>query len=320
MNSKIQFFIGKGGVGKSTTSALTALNLANTGHDTLLVSMDPAHNQRDIFQVQFAEKPKQVVHNLAVKEVDLDYWMATYLKDTESQLKKAYSYQSAFNIQKYYNILKYSPGLEEYALLLAFENTLHTNQKRDDIIFDMPPTALTLRFFSLPFITLIWLEELLKLRGQIYDKKEIISKIKIGRREIEQDKVKAKLQSLMDKHGHLREHFTAVSTGINLVVNNDPLSVTESIRILKKLDDMGIAISNVILNKVKKNEMIDDLKRMVDSYQIRRFPHSHKGLYGVDSLNTYLLECADEVNYSSSRPNSVGPVKTHVRIKWAKNL
>jgi len=228
---------------------------------------------------------------------------------THTRYDTCRSFQDPFNIQNYYNILKYSPGLEEYALLLAFENTLHTNQKRDDIIFDMPPTALTLRFFSLPFITLIWLKELLKLRGQIYDKKEIISKIKMGKREIEQDKVKAKLQSLIDKHRHLREHFTAANTGINLVVNNDPLSVTEAVRLRKKLDDMGIDIRNIILNKAKKDEMIDDLKRMFDGYQLKRFPHSHKNLYGVDSLTTYLIEYVDEMNYSSSRPNSVGPIK-----------
>jgi arsenite-transporting ATPase len=46
----------------------------------------------------------------------------------------------------------------------------------------MAPAALTLRFFSLPFITLIWLEELLTLRSQIYKKKEIISKINKNRR------------------------------------------------------------------------------------------------------------------------------------------
>ena len=58
----------------------------------------------------------------------------------------------------------------------------------------MAPTALTLRFFSLPFITLIWLEELLTLRSQIYKKKEIISKIKIAGREIEQDRVKSQAE------------------------------------------------------------------------------------------------------------------------------
>jgi arsenite-transporting ATPase len=305
MSAKIQFFIGKGGVGKSTTSALTALNIAHNGHDALLVSMDPAHNLRDIFQRQFSEKSFQVMPGLAVKEMDIEYWMKVYLKATETQLKKVYRYQSAFNIQNYYNILKYSPGLEEYALLLAFENVLHTADGKDEVIFDMPPTAMTMRFLSLPSITLIWLEELLKLRSQIYEKKEIISKIKFGKREIEQDKVKTRLQSLIDENGSLQEHFTAASTVINLVVNNNPLSLKESVRIRNKLDDIGINIRNVILNKAKNGEMIDDLKGMFDGYQIRRFPHSHKDLYGVDSLKTYLLEFSDEMNYSPSRPNSV---------------
>ena len=300
---KVQFFIGKGGVGKSTTSALTALNLAHTGRDTLLVSMDPAHNQRDIFQQAFAEKPKQVTRNLEIKEVDLGLWMATYLKDSETQLKKAYSYHSAFNLQNYYNILKYSPGLEEYALLLAFEHTVNSERKRDEMVFDMPPTALTLRFFSLPFTTLIWIKELLKLRSQIYEKKAIVSKIKFGKREIEQDKVKTRLESLVDKHLLLKEHFTAEHTNMKLVLNNDPLSLAEAIRIHRKLGDIGIGIGSVVLNKVDHNESIVDIKNSFNGYQIRRFPHSQRKLYGLDSLKTYLLEHTDEMNSSRPTPN-----------------
>lgn len=292
MCSAIQFFIGKGGVGKSTTSALTALNLAHTGHDTLLVSMDPAHNQSDIFQRRFFEKPTPVVRNLAVKEIDLDYWMATYLKDTQAQLKKAYSYQSAFNIQNYYNILKYSPGLEEYALLLAFEDTLHSEKRRDSIVFDMPPTALTMRFFSLPSITLIWLKELLKLRGQIYDKKEIISKIKFGKREIEQDKVKDRLESLIDDHIHLQNHFTANGTCINLVLNNDPLSLAEAIRIRVKLGDIGMDIGQLMLNKVKKEEPIESITDQLNGYPLNRFPLYSGNLCGLESLEKYIQETA----------------------------
>jgi len=290
MGSTIQFFIGKGGVGKSTTSALTALKLAHMGHDTLLVSMDPAHNQGDIFQRQFSEKPTPVMHNLAVKEVDLDGWVATYLKDTQAQLKKAYSYQSAFNIQNYYNILKYSPGLEEYALLLAFENTLHTEKKRDTIVFDMPPTALTMRFFSLPSITLIWLKELLKLRGQIYDKKEIISKIKLGKREIEQDKVKDRLKSSIDDHIQLQQYFTANGTRINLVLNNDQLSFSEAIRIRQKLADIGIDIGGVMINKVNSNAPMEDIASQFNGYPITRFSLSPDDLCGLESLNRYIQE------------------------------
>lgn len=290
MGSIIQFFIGKGGVGKSTTSALTALNLAQTGHDTLLVSMDPAHNQSDIFQQQFSEKPRVVVRNLAVKEVDLDLWMKTYLKDTQAQLEKAYSYQSAFNIQNYYNILKYSPGLEEYALLLAFENSLHTEKKREYIVFDMPPTALTMRFFSLPSITLIWLKELLTLRSQIYAKKEIISKIQLGKREIEQDKVRARLESMINDHNHLQQHFIANGTGINLVLNNDQLSFSEAIRIRQKLADIGIDIGGVMINKVNSNAPMEDIANQFNGYPITRFPLNPDDLCGLESLNRYVQE------------------------------
>ena len=174
METKLHFFIGKGGVGKSTASAISSAHLSNISQDTLLVSMDPAHNQRDIFEKEFSENPRHVADHLMVKEVDADYWIQQYLIETEDYIKRTYMYQSAFNLQNYFNVLQFSPGLEEYALLLAFENVLHTANGQDVIIFDMPPTALTLRFFSLPFITLIWLEELLNLRNGIYEKKEIM--------------------------------------------------------------------------------------------------------------------------------------------------
>jgi arsenite-transporting ATPase len=204
MKPQLLFFIGKGGVGKSTTSALTSIYLASKPYKTLLVSMDPAHNQCDIFERDFSEKPKKVSETLMIREVDTDFWIEKYLKETTAQIKETYKYESAFNLQNYFNVLQFSPGLEEYALLLAFEDTLHKYGDQDFIVFDMAPTALTLRFFSLPFITLIWLEELLTLRSQIYKKKEIISKIKIAGREIEQDKVKAKLKSLIGNYEHLQ--------------------------------------------------------------------------------------------------------------------
>ena len=90
MKPGIQFFIGKGGVGKSTTSAITAVHLARLSRDTLLVSMDPAHNQRDIFQQDFSEKPQRVANHLLVKEVNVDYWIEKYLKETEKTIKQTY--------------------------------------------------------------------------------------------------------------------------------------------------------------------------------------------------------------------------------------
>ena len=288
MKPQLLFFIGKGGVGKSTSSALTSIYLASKPHKTLLVSMDPAHNQCDIFEQDFSEKPKPVSETLMVKEVDTDFWIGKYLKETTAQIKDTYKYETAFNLQNYFNVLQFSPGLEEYALLLAFEDTLHKYNDHEYIVFDMAPTALTLRFFSLPFITLIWLEELLTLRSEIYKKKEIISKIKIAGKEIEQDKVKAKLKSLIGNYEHLQQHFMSDTTRVNLVMNNDKLSFSEAFRIRKKLTDIGIVIDRIVINKLKEDENTPEIENEFKDQKIAKLSLAPEGLTGYEVLKNYI--------------------------------
>lgn len=288
MKPLLHFFIGKGGVGKSTASAITSVHLSNLSHKTLLVSMDPAHNQCDIFSENFSERPTRVTDKLTVKEVDTDFWIEKYLKQTQEHMKKTYAYHSAFNLQKYFNVLQFSPGIEEYALLMAFDDVIHTYEDVDIIIFDMAPTALTLKFLSLPLITLIWLEELLNLRHRIYEKKEIISKIKIGKKVIEQDKVKEKLGALISNYERLRDHLMADRTKINLVMNNDKLSFSEAVRIKNKLSDIHIHIDRVVINKIKNEENTHAIKAEFKDQKISVFPLSESGLFGLKAINKYI--------------------------------
>ncbi|MCK5201063.1 MAG: ArsA family ATPase, partial [Spirochaetales bacterium] len=174
---KVIFFTGKGGVGKSTSSAIFAYKLAKAGKSVFLNSIDPAHNLHDIFDTKLGVIPKDVVDGLSVVETDLEQWVKKYLKDTEKEFKEVYKYQEAFNLHKYFRTLKYSPGLEEYAVLLALRDTIEKYSDRDYIVFDTPPTALTLKFLALPSVSLLWLRELVKFRQMILDKKEIVTKI-----------------------------------------------------------------------------------------------------------------------------------------------
>jgi arsenite-transporting ATPase len=293
MNPQLLFFIGKGGVGKSTTSALTSIHLAHNSCDTLLVSMDPAHNQRDIFERDFSEKPCKVAEFLMVKEVDSDFWIEKYLKDAQAQITRTYRYESAFSLQNYFNVLQFSPGLEEYALLLAFEDIIRRFRDKEFIVFDMAPTALTLRFFSLPFITQVWLEELLKLRTRIYEKKEIISRIKFGKGEIEQDKVKRKLGSLIHNYEHLAQHFLSSGTRINLVMNRDRLSLSEALRIREKLGAIGIEIDKVIVNKVSRDDSTADIERVFGTQKISSLPLAPGSLVGYSTLKAYTAANAE---------------------------
>ncbi len=252
MNARILFFIGKGGVGKSTNSSLFALKLARGGKRVLLNSIDPAHNLHDIFQISLSPKPKQIVPGLEAMETDLDQWVKKYLKDTERDFRSVYKYQEAFNLHRYFKTLKYSPGLEEYAVLLALADTLRRFADRDFIVFDTPPTALTLKFLALPDVSLLWLSELSQFRQLILNKEQIINRIRQGRKDApkERDPILSKIADLVDLYRGMSDLLKDGSvTRSFLVLNPDELSLAESQLIWRELTNLGIKISYLIVNK-----------------------------------------------------------------------
>lgn len=283
------FHAGKGGVGKSTTSSLTSLHLARSGRNVLLVSLDPAHNQADIFDTDFSDKPKRVTDNLRVAQADIDNWIAEYLQGVEDQIRSNYTYQTAFNLEKHLKVVKHSPGIEEYGLLLAFQHYRKQYRDADIIVFDMPPTALTTKFFNLPSLSLVWLDNLLELRTEIMKKKEIITKIQLGKKEVECDKVKNKLTQQQAFFTELRDIFQSPDRcSVNLVINPDRLSFAEAERIDTSLAEMGMQLSHLIMNKVAEGSTWDTDSPLMSNHTVCPLPLSPVPLIGMDALNAYL--------------------------------
>ena len=67
---RILLFTGKGGVGKTTTAAATALRCADAGLRTMVLSTDPAHSLADAFDVALGDDPVEIVPNLAGQQLD----------------------------------------------------------------------------------------------------------------------------------------------------------------------------------------------------------------------------------------------------------
>jgi len=287
MKQQIHFFIGKGGVGKSTVSALSALHAAKFGNDTLLISLDPAHNQKDIFRKNFSGTPERVSENLHVVEPDIDQWVRKYLQESEEKLQANYRYQQAFSLKNYFKVFKYSPAVEEYAMLLAFSHYLEEFKHKHQILVDMPPSALSLRFFALPGLSLKWLEQLKELRLAINAKKEIISKLKFGNKEIETDKVMLQLQKLDKSYSDFRMLFNSTDTQINIVANPEELSINEAVRVYHKMKDIDLNISKLILNKVS-SAMDDMIEIPLKELKVSKFKLSAQKLIGLENLNAYL--------------------------------
>ncbi len=262
---KLVFFAGKGGVGKSTNSALFAYRTALSGKSVLLNSIDPAHNLHDIFEVKLSAKPKELLPGLRVLETSLSDWVKKYLRETENTFKSVYKYQEAFNLHKYFKTLRYSPGLEEYAVLLAIKDTLGRFAESEYIVFDTPPTALTMKFLALPQVNLLWLQELKKFRQMILEKKEIITKINTGlkKKERQTDQILEKLDEMITDNSELNSLLQNKDIcSVNLVMNPDKLSLAESEDIILELENLKIPLTKVIINKCDEPTALEDeLKR-----------------------------------------------------------
>jgi len=260
---KILFYTGKGGVGKSTMAAAAAWQLSRR-HRVLIVSLDPAHNLGDIFCVTLKNGAKQLAENLHLREVDLKKLSRDYLEREVTVLTDTYKYLQVLNLDRYFSILKYSPGIEEYALLTSIEETIRKEKGFDYIIFDTPPTGLTLRFLALPQVTITWIDRLMQIRRQILEKRYTIQKIrgplKEGQKSPEirlefnedEDGVIQRLKTMKNNYDTLNGILQGEDCGVVLVFNPDVLSLRESDRLIDGLNELGLPLRLLINNKVSE--------------------------------------------------------------------
>lgn len=254
---KIVFFTGKGGVGKSTMAAASAWQLSQKFR-VLIISLDPAHNLGDIYGIDIKDQKTRFTDTLFLSEPDLQKLSHDYLEREINVLSSSYRYLQTLNLDKHFSVLKYSPGIEEYALLTSIEKTIRDETDFDYIIFDTPPTGLTLRFLALPKVTLTWIDRLIKIRRQILEKRYTIHRIRgtLSSEETildykeENDNIMKRLLELNSNYESLDGFLHGDNCSIVLVFNPDILSLRESQRLIEGLKDLGLPLRLLINNKI----------------------------------------------------------------------
>ena len=293
---KILFFTGKGGVGKSTISAASAWQLSRK-YRVLIVSLDPAHNLGDVFGVVLNHKKQRFTDSLYLKEVNLKKLCREYLQREISVFTDTYRYLQTINLDNYFSVLKYSPGIEEYALLTSIEDTLRSERDFDYIVFDTPPTGLTLRFLALPWITITWIDRLIKIRRDILEKRHTIYRIRgilddketILSYDENDDDILKRLKTLNGNYQALSSVLQGKDCGIVLVYNPDTLSLKESKRLIDGLRELKLPLRLLINNKVqeKYKAMADHVDSVIQSLAlavpIQRVAFSERLLDGQNS-------------------------------------
>lgn len=291
MTVKTLFFLGKGGTGKSTASALVSLVLMQKGKKVLLASFDDAHNQGDIFQKTFTDKACTLGPGLEVLQVDRDKEIQAYLSKTADRVKAGYTYLTAFNLDNYFDILKFSPGMEEYALVTAFMGLWDRYNAYDYLVIDMPPTALSMRFFNLPVLSLTWVEHLEKLRKEINERKEIVSRIKFAGKTFERDRILKRIHEIKADYLHLNTIFNdPAQAAFYAVANEDRLSVAETGRMIEQLAGLSISLKSVICNNRGATTGTGDqpFEDHFPSLPVEKIPFSESPLIGMDALEAHI--------------------------------
>lgn len=298
----VLILIGKGGVGKTTCSSALAVGLAERGYKTLLVSIDPAHNLGDVLKIDVGKRMKKVKENLYAVEIDIDEAVGKYLKELEESLKSLYRYLTVINLEKYLEIMRYTPGVEEYAILEAIKDILSKRGEFDKIVFDTPPTGLTVRILALPKTSLIWLEKLIELRRKILDRRLSIERVKgkitfkVGDREIklpsreEEDRVIQELRRYKSETERVYKTFTDERTAVIGVVNPDELSLIEMERTMEALKKMGIPIRLVIVNKYEGGDLEGISERL--KTEVVKVTKKPKEVRGIEELGKLFEEIA----------------------------
>ena len=159
---------GKGGVGKTTVAAATGLRLAEDGHETLVVSTDPAHSLADAVETKISGEPTAVRESLWGVEVDPQTGVDRYRSLFEALAEELADAGLRMDEAEIADLFTSGvmPGSDELAALEGLATYLDAD-RWDRVVFDTAPTGHTLRLLDLPSVMDRGLATALDLRDQV---------------------------------------------------------------------------------------------------------------------------------------------------------
>ena len=154
---RILLYTGKGGVGKTSLSAATALRCAELGYRTVVVSTDPAHSLGDSFDTRIGNELKPLAPNLWGQEIDLLHQMDKYWGRVQSYLNVVFAWRGMDAlVAEETSVL---PGMEELACLMQITHLAESGDY-DVIVIDAAPTGSTLQLLSFPEMARWYIEKI----------------------------------------------------------------------------------------------------------------------------------------------------------------
>jgi arsenite-transporting ATPase len=248
---RVLLFTGKGGVGKTTIAAATALHAARCGIKTLVVSADAAHSLADCLGLPLGPEPVEVP--LAVRG---DPTGGLFAVQVDARARAERSWRS---IQEYLvgvldavgvdpvaaEELTVLPGAEELLGLLEVRDLVAAGD-HDIVVVDCAPTAEALRLLALPEAFAHYLDQALPVE------RRVLRAIAAGARAVRpgHDPVVEAAERLRAELDGVRAVLDAPGTSARLVLTPEAVVISEARRLFTALAMYGYPVDGVVANRV----------------------------------------------------------------------
>lgn len=245
--ARIILTAGKGGVGKSTVAAATAVAAAERGHRVLAMSIDSAHNLADLFGTPLASTPTPVAERLWALEVDLNHELRAHWSAVTDFFRSMTANDPRVSslVAEECAVL---PGMEEIFGLMRLQDEVETG-RFDLVVLDAPPTGDMLKFLRLPDVLRWFMEKYHPLeRGMLQRLRPVAEVMNVP---LPTDESMAEMEQW---YARVREASATLTdtrrVSVRLVMTPERVGLAETRRALTWTCLMGLNVDAVVINRV----------------------------------------------------------------------
>ena len=258
---RILLFSGKGGVGKTSVAAATAVHLADAGRRTLIMSVDPAHSLADSFDLEGAlfhgdtSEPRQIAERLFIQEVNINHEIKRHWNDISAYITSVLRTTGLSGVEA--EEMAIFPGMEELSSMM-YVNQYRKSGEFEVLVLDCAPTAESLRFISLP-TTLDWyMKHVFHMERSILKAVRPIAN-RVAPMELPPDSYFRNIQDLFVKiEGVDSVLEDGAVTSVRLVTNAEKMVLRETQRAFVYFSLHGLVVDAIVVNRLIPEEVTDD--------------------------------------------------------------
>ena len=284
---RVILFTGKGGVGKTSVAAATAVHCAQAGYRTVVMSTDPAHSLGDSFDIELGTSLTKISDNLWAHEVSALHEMQRHWAKLHEYAVEVFATQGLDEVVA--EEVANPPGMDEIASLMWIKHYAQRGE-HDVLIVDCAPTGETLQLLTFPDAAKWWLDKIYpwERRAMRIARPVLQPLMDIP---LPKDEIFASLKDLlMDLDGMRKVLTDPAITTVRIVLNLEKMVVKEAKRAFSYLSLFGYVTDAVIVNRLLPPDLHDELfqkwQRIHQRYQVE----VERSFEGIPIFNVPLFD------------------------------